>query len=74
MSVEARKQMVTGWVRNLDDGRLEAVLEGEKENVEHLIAFCKVGPPGARVARVDVSWEVYSGIFRDFEIRYTDQR
>jgi acylphosphatase len=61
---------VKGWVRNLPDGRVEAVFEGEKEAVEELIEFCKHGPSGARVANVDLTWEPYSGEFDKFRIKY----
>jgi acylphosphatase len=67
---EAKKRGVKGWVRNLPDGRVEAVFEGEEEKVNELINFCKHGPPGARVTSVDVMWENYTGEFKDFEIRY----
>lgn len=67
---EARKYSVKGWVRNLPDGRVEAVFEGEEENVKKLIEFCKRGPPGARVTDVNVVWEDYTGEFKNFEIRY----
>jgi len=67
---EASKRNVSGWVRNTHDGRVEAVFEGEKENVEKMIDFCRRGPPGARVTKVDVQWENYKGEFRDFKIRY----
>ena len=67
---EARKHGVTGWVRNLPDDRVEAVFEGEQENVEKLLEFCGRGPPGAKVTSSHVNWETYSGQFRDFEIRY----
>jgi len=67
---EALRRNVTGWVRNLPDGRVEAVFEGEKEAVEKLIEFCKRGPPGARVTKVEVAWEPYTGEFKDFKIRY----
>jgi len=67
---EAMRHNVAGWVRNLPDGRVEAVFEGEKENVDGLIEFCKRGPPGARVTRVNVSWEDYTGEFKGFRIRY----
>jgi len=67
---EAMRHNVAGWVRNLPDGRVEAVFEGEKENVDRLIEFCRRGPPGARVTRVDVSWEDYTGEFKGFRIRY----
>lgn len=67
---EAKKRGVTGWVRNLPDGRLEAVFEGEEANVKELTEFCKRGPPGARVTGIDVIWENYTGEFKDFEMRY----
>jgi len=67
---EARKRGVKGWIRNMPDGRVEAVFEGEEDNVKEVIRFCKRGPPGARVTGVDVVWESYTGEFRDFEIRY----
>jgi len=67
---EAHRQNVTGWVRNLPDGRVEAVLEGEKDRVDSLIEFCRRGPPGARVTRLEVVWQDYTGEFLDFRIRY----
>lgn len=68
---EAVRQGVTGWVRNLRDRRVEAVFEGEREGVERLVEFCRRGPPGARVTKVEVSWEDYKGEFRDFRIRWS---
>jgi acylphosphatase len=67
---EAKKRGLRGWVRNTPDGRVEALFEGEEENVKELIEFCRQGPPGARVTGVDVTWENYTGEFRDFEIRH----
>jgi len=67
---EAVRQGLTGWVRNLPDGRVEAVFEGEKDRVEALIEFCRRGPPGARVTRVEVTWRDYTGEFKSFSIRY----
>ena len=67
---EANRRKVTGWVRNLRDGRVEAVFEGEKDAVEKLIEFCRTGPPGARVTKVEVSWEEYTGEFKGFLMRY----
>jgi acylphosphatase len=67
---EANRRNVSGWVRNTRDGRVEAIFEGEKENVEALIDFCRRGPPGARVTKVDIHWENYTGEFKDFRIRY----
>jgi len=59
-----------GWVRNLPDGRVEAVFEGNQDDVENAVAACYKGPPAARVTSIDVAWEPYKGEFRDFEIRY----
>lgn len=67
---KAVKLGITGWVRNLSDGRVEAVFEGEEERVKEIIEFCKRGPPGAKVTSVEVKWENYLGEFRDFKIKY----
>ncbi|MCJ7560187.1 acylphosphatase [Candidatus Bathyarchaeota archaeon] len=61
---------VKGWVRNLPDGSVEAVFEGEEEAVNALIDFCRRGPRGARVSNVDLVWENYQGEFSKFEIKY----
>lgn len=68
---EAKKHDVKGWVRNLRNGRVEAVFEGEEKAVKNLIGFCKRGPAGARVTHVDVTWGSYTGEFKDFKIRYS---
>jgi len=57
-------------VRNLPDGRVEAVMEGKKEALDRMLEFCRVGPPGAEVEKVEVKWEKAKGEFSDFEIRY----
>lgn len=67
---EARRQGLTGWVRNLPDRRVEAVFEGEKVMVDRLIDFCRRGPPSAKVTRVEVTWSDYTGEFKSFSIRY----
>lgn len=54
---EALAAKVNGWVRNLADGSVEAVFEGERGAVERLISWCKKGPPAARVTEVTVDWE-----------------
>lgn len=66
----AQKSRVTGWVRNLPDGRVEAVFEGDKEKVEKLIDWAKKGPIFAKVENVEIISEDYQGEFSDFEIRY----
>jgi acylphosphatase len=65
---EARRLGVKGWVRNLADGRVEALFEGEKEDIEKAIEFCRRGPPGAYVGDLDVKWEVWKGEFDGFGI------
>ena len=60
---------VDGWVRNLDDGRVEAVFEGPQEDVETLVEFCHEGSSAANVTDVDVTWEEPQGE-DGFEIRY----
>ena len=60
---------VAGWVRNLPDGRVEAVFEGEEESVTALVEYCRHGPSYARVTNVEVSWEPYRGEFSGFETR-----
>jgi len=66
----SRRLNVTGWVRNLSDGRVEAVFEGEKNDVEVMLEFCHRGPPGAIVRSVEVLWEEPTGEFTGFRIRY----
>jgi len=61
---------LAGWVRNLPDGRVEALFEGENEDVERAVDFCRRGPPGAHVRNLDVKWEDWKGEFRDFRIEY----
>jgi len=67
---EAVRHGLTGWVRNLPDGRVEAVFEGEKDRVDALIEFCRRGPPGARVTKVEVTLSDYKGEFKSFSIHY----
>lgn len=61
---------LTGWVKNLWDGRVEVVAEGEKEDLEKLLGKLKQGPPGARVKDVQAIWENYSGEFQEFRITW----
>ena len=61
---------VTGWVRNLRDGRVEAVFEGEKEAVEEMIEFCRRGPPSATIKHVEVRWEMPTEEYKHFSVLY----
>ena len=61
---------VRGWVRNLPDRRVEAVLRGERTAVESVIDFMRTGPPGAAVIDCVVSWYPAEEVFHGFDIRY----
>jgi acylphosphatase len=67
---EAKKHSISGWVRNLADGRVEAVFEGEKTDVDKLISFAGIGPSGAKVRDLYIKWKDYNGEFKDFQIHY----
>ncbi len=67
---EAIRLGVGGWVRNLPDGSVEAVFEGEKKKVEEIVGWSYRGPSGARVIKVDLTWEPYKGEFGRFDVRY----
>lgn len=55
MRQEAERLGVTGWARNLTDGRVEAIVCGSPEKIEALLAWAYVGPPLARVSRIETS-------------------
>jgi acylphosphatase len=61
---------VCGWVRNLKDGTVEVVFEGDKNRVEAAVDWCRHGPPHAAVADVNVTWQDYTGEFDGFKIVY----
>jgi len=61
---------VKGWVRNLKDGSVEAVFEGDRDRVEATLEWCRQGPPQADVADVHVSWNDYAGEFKGFNIAF----
>lgn len=67
---EADRLGVTGWVRNLPDGSVEAVFEGDKKKVEEIVGWCHRGPSGANVSKVEIVWEPYTREFGHFDIRY----
>ena len=54
---EAKRAGLDGWVKNLGDGRVEAVFEGTRGAVQRLVSWCYSGPPAAEVEHVDVTWE-----------------
>jgi acylphosphatase len=59
-----------GWVRNLPDGKVEAVFEGDRNSIQKAITSCHDGPPAARVDNIDLTWEDFTGEFSSFFVKY----
>ncbi len=68
---KARKLGLAGWVRNLNDGTVEAEVQGAREAIEALVAACHAGPPMARVTQVDSADVTGAEIYSDFRQRPT---
>jgi acylphosphatase len=66
---EALRLGLRGWVRNLPDGRVEAVVEGEEQALRQMLAWCRSGPPGARVDQADARWGTATDELEGFSIR-----
>jgi acylphosphatase len=67
----AKSLGLEGYVRNLPNGNaIEVQAEGDKQQLDKLVEQLKIGPPGARVKRVETNWSDYSGHFTNFNIRY----
>ena len=67
---KAKELGVFGWVKNLSDGRLEAVFEGEKKKVGEIVNWAKKGPVSAKVNDIKVKWQEYKGEFKGFKLKY----
>ena len=67
---EALKNSVNGWVRNLADRSVAAVFEGEEEDVETMVQWCRHGPPGAHVTELIAQPEEYRGEFQSFSVKF----
>src|SRR5262249_42175324 len=69
-TVERAEQLgLAGWVRNCPDGSVELEAEGPDDRIEKLVAWCRSGPPGARVSGVEVEWLAETRGERDFRVR-----
>lgn len=68
---QADKLGLSGWVRNRRTGGVEVIAEGDESALESLIDWCRTGPRGARVTRIDVEHQAYAGEFDSFEIERT---
>lgn len=66
---QAKRLGVTGWVRNLPDGRVEVLACGERGQLEALVEWLHEGPPHANVSGVDVDWQQTDEDHLDFEVR-----
>lgn len=66
MAETARMHGVRGWARNNPDGTVEAVLEGDEDRVEKVIQWSRIGPPRARVDKIDISREEFKDEFDGF--------
>jgi len=58
---------LTGWVRNLETGEVEAVFEGPEDKVKDMIEWCKKGPMHAKVENVEIKLDKHKGEFKNFE-------
>jgi acylphosphatase len=65
---EADTQRVVGWVRNQDDGSVEAMLQGRRDTVSAVVAWMRQGPHGARVESADIAWSEIDEPVQGFEI------
>ena len=70
LKVIARKNNVFGWVRNLTDKRVEAILEGDSKSVNMVIEWTRIGPANSRVDNIEVSNEEFKNEFSTFEVLY----
>lgn len=61
---------VSGWVKNLMDGRVEALIEGDADAVDTMVEWCKKGPSSAKVTQLENFEEEYKGEFEKFRVKY----
>jgi acylphosphatase len=66
----AQQLNLSGWVRNLRDGRVEILCEGNYDSLDRMVAWSRKGPSGAHVEGIDITWEGFTGEFDDFKILY----
>jgi acylphosphatase len=66
----AKRLLLMGWVKNSPSGDVEVRAEGARDGLEALLEELKVGPAGASVSKIDVTWSAYTGDFSSFDVRY----
>jgi acylphosphatase len=70
LKVMAKKNDIFGWVKNLKDGRVESILEGDEEKISRLVEWAHGGPANARVENVEVQNEKFTAEFTKFDVLY----
>ena len=70
LKVVAKKNNVLGWVRNLKDGRVEAILEGDNKSINSVIEWTHIGPANSRVDDIEVNNEEFKNEFSTFDVLY----
>ena len=70
VKVTAKKNNITGWVRNLDDGRVEVLLEGDSESINTVVEWSNIGPANARVDEIKIKTKQFKNEFLSFEVLY----
>jgi len=70
LKVMAKKHNLSGWVKNLQNGRVETLLEGEDMDVSTVVEWCHAGPANARVEDIEIKNEKFKGEFSKFEVLY----
>ncbi len=70
LKVMAKKHNLSGWVKNLKNGRVETLLEGEDMDVSTVVEWCHAGPANARVEDIEIKNEKFKGEFSKFEVLY----
>ena len=70
LKVVAKKNNVLGWVRNLKDGRVEAILEGDNKSINSVIEWTRIGPANSRMDDIEVSNEEFKNEFSTFDVLY----
>ena len=70
LKVIAKKNNVLGWVRNLKDGHVEAVLEGDTKDINLVVEWTRIGPANSRVDKIQVNNEEFKNEFSMFEVLY----
>ncbi len=70
LKVMAKKNNVFGWVKNLNDGKVETILEGEDIDVSAIVEWCHAGPANARVEDIEIKNEKFKGEFSKYDVLY----